>query len=259
MRNEMKSASGGEKYAAIILAAGKGTRMNEGTASPIPKVMFEIAGKPIIDYSVKLIKDAGIEMIVLVVGYKKEMVMDYLGDKVKYVTQEQQLGTGHAASMAKDSLLGKAEAVLIFGGDSPLFKPETVNKLMSTFDREKPAIAMLTVISSDPTGYGRVFRDEKGYVTSIVEHKDCNPEQLKNKEWNPAFYIFDAAWLWENIVKLNSENAQNELYLTDMIYLACEQGKKIIAVPVSEENEAFGINTQEQLKEAEQILQARQN
>ena len=248
-----------EKYAAVILAAGKGTRMNEGSASPIPKVMFEIAGKPIIDWSVKLVCDAGIEKIVLVVGYKKELVQEYFGDKVEYAVQEEQLGTGHAASMAKDVLADAAESIVIFGGDNPLFKPETVKKLMEIFDREKPTIAMLSVVSDSLTdwAFGRIVRDNSGEVVGIVEQKDCDEEQLKIKEGNPAFYIFDADWLWENISQLRSENAQNEIYLTDMIKIACEQGRRIVAMPVSEESEALGINTIEQQKQAEEIVLSR--
>jgi len=249
-----------DKYVAVILAAGKGTRMNEGLASPIPKVMFELNGKPIIDWSVKSIHDAGIQRVVLVVGYCKEMVQEYFKDQVEYVVQEEQLGTGHAAAQAKLLLGNQSEAVIIFYGDNPLYKPETIRRLMNIYESEKSTIAMLTVVSpeADITGYGRVFRDPNGNVSGIIEHKDCTPEQLQNKEWNPGFYIFDANWLWENIDKLRSDNAQKEFYLTDMVKMAVEQGLKVIAIPVSEESEALGINTPEQLKEAEEVLKQRE-
>lgn len=247
-----------EKYAAVILAAGKGTRMNEGLASPIPKVMFEINGKPIIDWSVKLVKDAGIEKIILVVGYKKELIEKYFGDQVEYAIQVEQLGTGHAALMAQEFAEGKAESAIIFYGDCPLYKSETVKKVISYYEKEKPTIAMLTAISKDAGVYGRVFRNEKGDVASIVEYKDCTEEQRKNNEWNPGFYIFDGDWLWQNITELSNENAQKEYYLTDLITMAKEQSKRIIAMPVSEESEAMGINTREQQAEAEKILQERQ-
>lgn len=248
-----------EKYAAIILAAGKGTRMNEGLASPIPKVMFELLGKPIIYYSTKSVQDAGIKEIVLVVGYKKELVMNYIGDKVKYAEQAEQLGTGHAAMMAKDLLQGKAENLIIFYGDNPLYKPETIKKLIAMFEADKPTIAMLSVIFKDPEfwAFGRIIRDDNNEVVGIVEQKDCNDEQKKIKESNAGFYIFNADWFWKNITDLKSENAQKEYYLTDMIEIAKAQGKRIIALPVSEESETLGINTQEQLKEAESVLKAR--
>jgi len=252
------------KYIAIILAAGKGTRMNEGLASSIPKVMFEIADKPIISWSVKLVKDAGIEKVILVIGYKKELIEQYFGDQVEYAIQAKQLGTGHAVLMAKDLAAGKSNSVIVFYGDCPLYKPETVKKLIEYYenppaDGEKPTIAMLTAISMDAGAYGRVIRDEKGDVASIVEYKDCNEEQKKVGEWNPGFYIFDADWLWQNIVKLQNNNAQNEYYLTDLIMMAKEQNKRVIAMPVSEESEAMGINTPEQQKEAEKILLERKN
>ncbi|MCL5410364.1 MAG: NTP transferase domain-containing protein [Patescibacteria group bacterium] len=246
-----------EKIAAVILAAGKGTRMGDTEGSLIPKVMFPLAGKPIIYHSVKLIKDAGINRVVLVVGYKRELIREYFGDQVEYVVQEDQLGTGHAVLMAKELLEGKTDAVIVFYGDNPLYKPETVKKLINIFETEKPTIAMLSAVSENPFGYGRIIRDENGEVLGIKEHKDCNEEELKIKEWNPGFYIFDSEWLWSNIDKLDSDNAQKEYLLTDLIKIAKEQDKKIIAILVSEESEAFGINTGEQLKEAEKVLGSR--
>lgn len=249
------------KYTAIVLAAGKGTRMNEGVASPIPKVMFPMSGKPIIYYTVENIKKSGVNNIALVVGYKKELIEEYLKDEVEYVVQEKQLGTGHAVMTAKEQLIGKSEAVIVCYGDMPLVKPETIKKLIDEYENplagEKPTIAMISAISEDPFGYGRIIRDPNGEVSGIKEHKDCNKEELKIKEWNPGFYIFDSEWLWSNIDKLESNNAQNEYYLTDLIRIAKKQDKKVVAVPVSEESEALGINSQEQLKEAEEILESR--
>jgi len=253
------SREGGEKYAAIILGAGKGTRMNEGQASPIPKVMFEMHGKPVIHYSVESIKNAGIENIIVVVGYKKEMVEEYLGDSAKYAIQEEQLGTGHAAMMAEELLEGKVESLIIFYGDNPLYKPETIKKLVALYENEKPTIAMLSVVFKDPVfwAFGRIIRDQNNEVTGIIEHKDCAPEQLKICESNPGFYIIQADWFWENGKKIEKKNAQGEFYLTDIVAIAREQGKKIIAMPVSEESEALGINTLEQLKQAEAVIKNR--
>lgn len=254
-----------EKYAAVILGAGKGTRMNEGLASPIPKMMFEINGEPIIKHSVKLIKKAGVSKVVVVVGYKKEMIMDYLGDEVEYAVQDEQLGTGHATRMAEKNLLGKADSVIVFYGDNPLYKTESIKKLMDLYEnsdqgKEKPTIALLTVVFEDPMfwAFGRIIRDQEGEVQGIVEQKDCTKEQLKIKESNPGFYIFNGPWLWENLRKLKANNAQKEYYLTDIIKIAVDQGKRVVAIPVEEESEALGINTLEQLKQAEEVLQARQ-
>lgn len=248
------------KIAAVILGAGKGTRMNEGRASAIPKVMFEANGKPLIDHMIDSFDGVNLEKIVVVVGYKKEMIMDHLGDKVEYAEQKEQLGTGHATMMAKDKVKDKVDAIIVCYGDMPLYKSETINSLVETFGKEKPTLAMLTVDFEDPEfwAYGRVIRDGEGNIVANVEQKDCTPDQLKIKESNPSFYIFDSDWLWENFDKLSTDNAQGEYYLTDMIKIANDQGKKVVGVKVSEENEVFGVNNPEQLKEVEEILDSRE-
>lgn len=245
-----------EKIAAVILAAGKGTRMNEGESSPIPKVMFPVNDRPMIRYSVDHVRGAGISMIALVVGYRKEMIKDYLGDEVLYAVQKEQLGTGHAVAAARDLLRGKSDIVVVCYGDMPMFKAETIKRLIAEYEREKPTIAMLSVEFDDPEFwvYGRLIRDDTGNVIDSVEQKDCNTEQLKIRECNPCFYAFDASWLWDNLNRLNIENAQREYYLTDMVRIAAKQGKRIIAVPVSGENEALGINNPKQLKIVEDVL-----
>lgn len=247
-----------EKISAVILAAGKGTRMGNDEGSDIPKVMFEIAGKPIISYTVDNIKQSGIDKIVLVVGYKKELIKEYLNSEVEYVTQGEQLGTGHAVMMAKKLLTGKSEAVLVCYGDMPLFRTETIKKLIDEYENRRPAIALLSIKFNDPVhwAFGRIIRDENGGVIDSIEQKDCTEEQLKIKESNTCLYIFNSEWLWLNIDKIKNNNAQNEYYLTDLIKIAVDQGKKVIAIPVSEESEAIGINTQEQLREAEAILES---
>jgi UDP-N-acetylglucosamine diphosphorylase/glucosamine-1-phosphate N-acetyltransferase len=245
-----------EKIAAVILAAGKGKRMGSVDGSEIPKVMFRANGKPIVQYLIKSINNAGINNVILVVGYKKEVVKDYFKDEVEYAVQEEQLGTGHATMMAQPNLDGKTEAVIVCYGDMPLYKPETIKNLIIEYQAQEPTIAMLSVKFNDPEfwAYGRIIRDKEGFVEAIVEQKDCNPEQLKIKESNPGFYIFNSKWLWQNLKKLSTDNAQHEYYLTDMIKIARDQGKKIIAVPVSDESEVLGINTPEQLKKVEEIL-----
>lgn len=248
-----------ENLAGVILAAGKGTRMGGPEGSEIPKVMYEANSKPLVGYCVDNLRRAGVEKIVVVVGYMKEKITEYLDGEVEYAEQSVQLGTGHAVMAARDVCKGQSEAVLVCYGDMPLFKVETIQKLIETFNKEKPTIAMLSVDFEDPMfwAFGRIIRDEKGNVKDIVEQKDCNEKQLKIKESNPGFYIFESSWLWQNIDKIKSENTQNEFYLTDLIGLAREQGKRIIAIKVAEENEALGVNTSEQLKQAEEILKER--
>lgn len=248
-----------EKYACVILAAGKGTRMNEGSASPIPKVMFKAAGHPLVWHGVTAIKKAGVNLICLIVGYKKELVMDYFKDDVIYAEQKEQLGTGHAVGTAEDLLKGKSEAVIVFYGDNPLYKPETIKTLIEAYEKERPTIAMLSVIFKDPNfwAFGRILRDENGEVIGIKEQKDCTESEREIQESNPGFYIFDSNWLWENIGKIDTGNAQKEYYLTDLIEIAHSQEKRIIAVPIKEEMEALGVNTPEQLIQAEIELKNR--
>lgn len=248
-----------EKIAAVILAAGKGKRMGSVDGLEIPKVMFRVNNKPVVEYLINSIKGAGVEKIILVVGYKREVVKDYFKDQVEYAIQEEQLGTGHAASMARSNLEDKTEAVIVCYGDMPLYKSSTIKNLIDYYQKEKPIIAMLTVDFVDPTfwAYGRIVRDEAGNVEAIIEQKDCTEDELKIKESNPGFYIFDSNWLWKNLLKIKTNNAQGEYYLTDVIALAKEQGKKIGAIKISDETEVLGINTPEQLKKVEEILRAK--
>ncbi|MDO8513121.1 MAG: NTP transferase domain-containing protein [bacterium] len=258
-----------DKIVGVILAAGKGTRIaqlrqgydgqGDKEGSEIPKVMFEANDKPLIGYGVDCLRRAGVDKIALVVGYKKEIVMDYLDGEVEYAVQDKQLGTGHAVMAANDLLKGRSEAVLVCYGDHVLYKPETVQRLVELYLKEKPTIAMLEVIFQDPVfwAFGRIVRNAKGEIIDSVEQKDCNEEQLKIKECNPCFYIFNSDWLWKNLKKLKRDNAQGEYYLTDLVKIAVNQGRKIVATTVSEESEAMGINTPEQLKQAEEILKER--
>lgn len=263
------------EIAAVVLAAGRGKRMagpelvrgelvepverGSENGSEIPKVMFKANGKPVVSYLIQSLRDADLKKILLVVGYKREIVRGYFRGDVEYAVQKEQLGTGHATLSAKENLADKSDAVLVCYGDMPLYKSETIKKLIQYFKKDKPTVAMLTVDFSDPKfwAYGRIIRNSSGEIDAIVEQKDCTPEQLKIKECNPGFYIFDAAWLWENLEKIKTDNAQGEYYLTDTIALAKDQGKKIGTVKVQDESEVLGINTPEQLKQVEEVLEMR--
>lgn len=249
-----------EKIIAIILAAGKGKRMGSAEGSDIPKVMFEIADKPMIEYSIKNIQDAGINNIVLVVGYKKEMIINHLGSNIDYAVQEEQLGTGHAVAMAKNQVANKSKWVLICYGDMPFYQPGTIKELIEKVEQEQPTMGMLTVRFEDPEfwAYGRIVRDSDNLIIRNIEQRDCSPDELKIKDCNPSFYIFDNIWLWQNILKLGTQNTQKEYYLTDLIALAAKESG-VVGIQVENEWEAFGINNQEQLKEAETILAESKN
>ncbi len=237
---------------AIILAAGKGTRMNCEESNSKPKVMYPLNGIPMIKYGVDALRKVGIEDITLVIGYKKEQVRDYFGTSVKYAIQEEQLGTGHAVMMAKP-LLDTSDGILVCCGDMPLFKLETIKHLIEVYHSQSPVIALLSAIFAEPFGYGRIVRSSTIEVSSIVEQKDCSPKQQGIKECNTGFYIFNGEWLKHNLFRLQTNNSQKEYYLTDLVELAVKQKQKVIAVPVADESEALGINTPEQLKMAEKM------
>jgi len=240
---------------AVILAAGKGTRMG----GDLPKVMYPLNGTPLLYYSIYPVRSAGVAQVTLVVGYKKEIIQEYFRCMVDYAVQEQQLGTGHALMCAMDKVNPGLESVLVCYGDMPLYQTSTIKQLIDEYRSNKPTIAMLSVNFENPTywAYGRILRNAHHEVTAIVEQKDCTSEQLHIKECNPGFYIFNHKWLRENISKLTPNNAQKEYYLTDLIALAVKQQQRVIAIPVAEESEALGINTPEQLKQAEEILESR--
>jgi len=241
---------------AVILAAGKGTRMGD---TDRPKVMFKANNKPIVEYLIRSIQAAGVSDIVLVVGYLQEQVRSYFRDRVQYVEQPEQKGTGHAVMMAKNLLKGKSKAVLASYGDMPLYRIETIKKLIEKFNIEKPIIAMVTVDLADPDfwAYSRVLRDENGEIMATVEQRDATEEQRKIKECNPSFYLFNAVWLWENLDRIGTDNAQKEYYLPDLISIARSQGKKIVSIKAESEDEVLGVNTPEQLEKVAEILKKR--
>lgn len=241
---------------AVILAAGKGTRM--GVADR-PKVMYRALGKPIVEHLIQSVKDAGVSDVVLVVGFMQEQVRDYFKDRVEYAEQFEQKGTGHAVMMAKNLLQGKSHAVIVSYGDMPLYKAETIKKLIKKFNQEKPTIAMVTVDLADPDfwAYSRVIRNDAGEIVATIEQKDATEEQRKINECNPSFYMFDADWLWDNLGKIGTNNTQKEYYLPDLLSIATNQGKKIVSIKTENEDEVLGVNTPEQLIKVAGILKSR--
>jgi bifunctional UDP-N-acetylglucosamine pyrophosphorylase / glucosamine-1-phosphate N-acetyltransferase len=234
-------------FQAIVLAAGKGTRMG----SDLPKVLLPVCGRPVVTHILDALAEVGIPHPVVVIGYKAEMVKDALGGRVMYALQEEQRGSGHAVMCARDAA-GDAGSILVMCGDSPLFRVETISAVMETHVREGATITLASAILDDPTGYGRILRAANGEVLGVAEEKIATQEQKAVKEINGGLYAFDGAWLWANI-GLMHENEAGELCLTEMVDIAIAQGRKVIAVPISAE-EVAGINTPDQLRAAEQIL-----
>ena len=240
---------------AIVMAAGKGTRMK----SKKSKLVQKIYGKEVVKRAVENAKKAGVNEIVAVVGYMKEEVMAVLGDDVKYAYQEEMLGTGHAVMQAKEYLQGKKGKVLVLNGDVPLIRPETLNKLLEKSIENKEYATLLTAIYDNPTGYGRIVRDEGGNISAIVEEKDTTEEQKEIKEINAGIYCFDIEELLSALDKISPNNAQGEYYLTDVIQIMNEKGLKTGAVIVEDNTEILGINDRIQLEMLTKVLQMRIN
>lgn len=244
-----------ERVKAVILAAGKGTRMK----SELPKVIHKALGKPMVEYSITAAKEAGAvdSDICLVVGHKAELVKEAVEEKVTFVLQEEQLGTGHAVKCASD-FIGEEGLTMVLCGDTPLITGKTLKKLVETHIAEGNAITVLTASVEDPTGYGRIIKDSWGKFVKIVEQKDATLEEQRVDEINSGMYIFDSAILNKALSKLTNENAQGEYYLTDTIEIVKSEGLGTVATMLVEDvDEIKGVNSPEQLAEAEAILAAR--
>ncbi len=238
---------------ALILAAGEGTRMK----SDLPKVAHEILGVPLVGYVVRAARAAECEPM-LVVGHCAGTV-EALVPGVKCVRQDEQLGTGHAVMCAEEALTGFGGSLVILSGDSPLMRPETMRALVSAREASGAAVALLTAHMSDPAGYGRVFRDTSGGIERIVEEKDLGDELRSMTEVNTGTYCFDARVLFDHLHRLNTDNAQGEYYLTDMVGVFASEGLGVAAVTADDALETMGVNTRVQLAEASAAMQARIN
>lgn len=243
------------RTAVIILAAGQGKRFG----SPLPKVLAQVGGKPMAAWVVKAVRQSGVtDRPVVVIGAGGEAVRTALGDGCDYVDQDQQLGTGHAVAQCRKSLEGKADAVLVLYGDQPLVRGSTIRTLVNAHERERPNITMMTIKVPDfddwrrPfASFGRIQRDRSGNLQGIVEVKDAQPQDLKITELNPAYFCFDGAWLWPQLEKLSNRNAQGEYYLTDLVGMAIQEGKKVETVNIPNPEVALGANSPEDLKQLE--------
>ncbi len=241
------------RLAAVVLAAGKGTRMK----SALPKVLHPVGGKPMLGHVLDALKHAGVEKTVVVAGYGAEKVKEYVGSAAEVVYQHQQLGTAHALMQAADALNSFSGHVLVVCGDTPLITPETLKMLFNKHLEEKAAATVLTALAEDPTGYGRIIRDSTGRVDRIVEQKDATPAELAVKEINTGFYCFALSGLFEDLKKISAQNLQGEYYLTDIIKIYNAQGKLVAACSCSDINEVMGVNDRRQLAAANQVMRMR--
>jgi bifunctional UDP-N-acetylglucosamine pyrophosphorylase / glucosamine-1-phosphate N-acetyltransferase len=238
----------------VVLAAGQGIRMK----SDLPKVMHPLAGRPMVRYVMDAARALEPTNLAVVVGYGADLVRQALGEEVRYVTQAEQLGTGHAVQQARDAIAGQAEVVLVLFGDTPLIRPETLRHMVDHHHAVGAVATLLTFQPGDPTGYGRIVRDrETGQVVAVVEDRDTTPEQRAIGEANSGILCFDDGWLWPNLARMR--RAGGELYLTDLVALACQQGAKVAALPTVDPLEAIGLDNRLKLAWAEAELRRRIN
>lgn len=240
-----------DKTAAIVLAAGKGKRMNSKTVN---KVVLRLADKPMVLHTIELLERLGIKRIVVVVGFKKESVINLLSDRVIFAEQKKRLGTAHAVSCAMKKLSDDTENVIVLNGDdSAFYKTATVEKLLQKHLSSGAAFTFLTIDMKNPAGLGRIIRDKNGKVIAVVEEKDATSEMLKIKEVNPACYVFKLKFLKKYLSEVKKSPKSGEFYLTSLIGIGIVKKEKVETLQAGQ----FiwrGVNTKEELFEAEKLF-----
>lgn len=250
--------------AAIILAAGKGTRMK----SDLPKVVHDVGGRPMVCAVVDACREAGCGRIVVVVGYKQELVREALrgavtatGRPVDFAVQAEQLGTGHAVVCAADGFAGEAAesggAVFVLCGDGPLIRAETLRAILDRHRSAGAAATLATSIVDDPAGYGRIVRDAGGRFVGIVEHKDATEAQRRIREINPSYYCFEPRSLFAALGRVERNPGNGEYYLTDVPALLLAEGARVEVIPAVPPEDVLSINTPEDLAKVDRIYRER--
>ncbi|RDB56452.1 bifunctional UDP-N-acetylglucosamine diphosphorylase/glucosamine-1-phosphate N-acetyltransferase GlmU [Paraeggerthella hongkongensis] len=241
--------------AAIVLAAGAGTRMK----SKKPKVAHEVLGKPLVRWVVDAAREAGVDRVVSVVGHAREQVIPLIEGDTQAVVQSEQNGTAGAVLVCADALADFDGSLVVLSGDCPLITSRTIAQLVEARERDNAAVVVLTMELDDPFGYGRIVRDERGSVARIVEQKDATPEEAALRECNSGFYCFDARALFDALAQVGNDNAQGEFYLTDVLEICRRAGRPVLALPCDDASECLGVNSRAQLAEATKLLQRRIN
>ena len=240
---------------AIVLAAGKGTRMK----SDLPKVLHEVCGKPMVEHVFYAVRGAGVTRIVCVIGHEAGMMRERLGGHadVEFALQAEQNGTGHAVQMAADQLADHDGPVLVLAGDTPLLRSESLQALLNELTSNDAVAVVGTAITEANQGLGRVVRDANGQFARIVEERDATPEQKAIQEINTGCYAFDCRSLFESLAEVKPLNNQGEYYLTYCPAILRGKGRTVLAAAKFDIHEAMGVNTKEQLADVEQVLKQR--
>jgi bifunctional UDP-N-acetylglucosamine pyrophosphorylase/glucosamine-1-phosphate N-acetyltransferase len=254
-----------KSFAAIILAAGKGTRMQ----SDLPKVAHEVAGEPMVRWVVRACAQSGCTRIVVVVGYQQNVVREALADiqseiapaTVEFAVQNEQLGTGHAVIEAEPCFEAErsepGHGVLVLAGDGPLIRADTLAQIRERQESTGAVATMATSRIDDPTGYGRIVRDAGGAFVGIVEQKNATPEQLKINEINPSYYLFDCKAMFDALKRVERNPVSGEYYITDVPSLLLESGERVEVIEAVPPADVLSINTPEQLAEVDRIMRER--
>ena len=236
------------ELAVVILAAGMGKRMK----SDLPKVLHLLKGRPLISWVVEAAKKLKPTRIIVVTGHGGEKVVETLKDEgLAFAEQKQQLGTAHAVMQASQQLAAFDGDVMVLSGDVPMIKPRTLEELATLARESSCAVAFLTTEPESPAGYGRVVRGADGNVTAIIEQRDATESQKKIREINGGIYIFDKKFLFETLPQISTNNAQKEYYLTDIVKIALNNGRKVLTLKLDDPAEISGINSREELAKLE--------
>jgi UDP-N-acetylglucosamine diphosphorylase/glucosamine-1-phosphate N-acetyltransferase len=237
---------------AVVMAAGKGTRMK----SDLPKVLVPVRGRPMIEYVLGALADGGVDHTVVVVGYRAADVLAALGgqSRITFAYQREQLGTGHAVMSCRDQLAAHEGPVVVVAGDAPLMQGRTIRALLDEYRRRPAACILGTVHKPDPTGLGRIIRDDSGDFVAVVEHRDATPEQRRVTEVNMSYYVFHAPDLLATLDQIRADNSQGEYYLTDCPGVLKAAGKEVRALAVLEPIESLGVNNPDELTAVEAAM-----
>ena len=242
------------KVAGVVLAGGKGTRLN----SPTPKVLHHVCGREIISIVVEVALKSGCEPVAVVVPPDHGAFIDALGASVSYAVQDRPLGSGHALLSAR-ALLENSDHVTVFNGDWPLVESDTVTELVRRHINSGAAVTLLTSELTSAAGMGRIVRDSQGQVRAIVEELEASEEVLAIREVNAGLYCLDGSWAWDAAAELRPSGLKGEIYLTDLVSKAVADGQKIAAVRTGRPYANFGVNTREELAQTEAALRDRQS